>query len=375
MPTRVGIIFVRVSSQVFPNHFAVKPQVTSTAHLARHLGLSRWTVSRALNNHPGVRRRTVERLRRAMQELHFEPNPFARGLRGGRTALIGICIQELENLNLTSKISDLQHRLRENHYRGLIEFTMGQPSMEERVIRHFVGMRVEGVVIVASSQTSRSAGLQMLRKNQVPTIFIDPLEENVPGSISVDRRQAMRLVIDHLHGLGHRQFAALGMTPDVPYGVTRLTGLQMAFRQRALLWRENLTVFSEKKPGNLDFAYGWRLAERFIQKRCRATAILALNDRIAFGAMRRLQQHGCRLPQDISLVGYDNIDLAAFCSPTLTTIDTQVDRLIDRTTELLYSQIRGQTKSHGEPLQIAPLLVQRESTATPPSKSNPKFHD
>lgn len=340
--------------------------IQSTTQLARHLGLSRWTVSRALNHHPGIHPRTVERVRRAMQELRFEPDPLARALRGGRTATIGIAIQELENLNLTSKISALQQKFREQHYRGLIEFTLGRAEIEEQVIRHFAAMRVEGVVLIGCRQTARSHGYQLLQASRIPVLSIDPLDQMLPGAIAVDRGKAMALLVDHLYHLGHRKFAALGVDPDIPYGNVRVSALQEAFRQHARSWSRHVKTFLDASRAHLDFEYGEQLAERFIHSHWPATALIALNDRIAFGAMRRLQQSGYAIPRDVSVVGYDNIELAAYCTPSLTTIDAQVDNLIDQAAEMLFAQIRSQTAPQNEPRLVQPRLVIRASTATAP---------
>ncbi|MDD2710604.1 MAG: LacI family DNA-binding transcriptional regulator [Verrucomicrobiae bacterium] len=342
------------------------PNVRSTSQLAKHLGLSRWTISRALNKHPGVNAKTVERVQQAMRDLQFEPNPLARGLRGGRTGVIGICVQELENHNLTTKISCLQKQLRDRQYRGVIEFTMGQPKIEEEVLRHFMALRVEGVVMMAPVQPSLSRSFEQLRQHKIPVVAIDPADEAMPGAFAIDRRHAMELAIGHLHDLGHRQFALLGIGENVPFGKTRLAGLDASLKKRGVNPKTHLHSFSEPGPVLADYDYGWTLAERFQVNHCQATAIVALNDRIAFGAMRYFQQKGIELPRQLSIIGYDNMGFTGYCSPALTTLDAQVGELIDRATDQLFAQISKEAAPAKTPTLIQPALIQRQSTARAP---------
>jgi DNA-binding LacI/PurR family transcriptional regulator len=342
--------------------------VQSTAELAARLGLSRWTVSRVLNQHPGIHQKTRERVERGMAKYNFAPSAMARGLRGGRTGTVGICIQELENFNLVSKVSTLNEKLRSHGLHGLLEFSDGVPDLEAAIVRRFIAMRVDGVVFFGSVLPRRHAAFTALREAGIPFVPIDPFDGSLPGAISVDRGSAMRQVATHLLGLGHRKFVSLGIDPSSPYGRIRMKALELALHSRHATL---LPLFGSAAP-RMDFEYGRRLAERLIAKTKPPCAIIAVNDRLAFGAMEFLKRKGFEVPSDFSVCGYDNSDLSAFASPSLTSVDAQPDALIEKAQERLLSQLaaspKGETRTAEFPgIRIEPKLIVRDSTA-PPAK-------
>ena len=238
---------------------------------------------------------------------------MGRGLSGGRTGSIGICVQELEDLNLVPKISSLHHRLRRRGLHGLLEFSGGEAGVEEEVLRRFASMRVEGVIAFASVLPRAAASRRLLERQGIPFVSVDPFVAGSGEGVSVDRASAIRQVTGHLLELGHRRFASFGIDPAYPYGRLRQKALRRVLRKEGA----SLTEFFEAAAPRMDFGYGWRLAERLLAAPGKAapTAIIALNDRLAFGAIEFLKRHGRRVPEDISVVGYDNSDLSAFSSP------------------------------------------------------------
>jgi len=350
--------------------------IRSTAGLAARLGLSRWTVSRVLNGHPGIHPETRDRVEREMKKLHFSPSAMARGLRGGRTGTIGIGIQDLENFNLVSKVSLLNERLRAHSLHGLLEFSDGQADLEEAILHRFIAAKVEGVVFFGGVLPRGHAAFKALAQTGIPFVPIDPYDSALPGAVLTDRAAAIRQAAGHLLTLGHRRFATLGIDPGTPYGTVRIGALQECLAtQKATA--TCLSFFEEEAP-RMDFDYGRRLAERLLAEtgasRERPTALIALNDRIAFGAMEGLKRRGCRIPSDFSIVGYDNSDLGAFASPGLTTIDARADLLVEQAQRRLLDRIEGARQKgtstrlpSPKRLLVEPALLVRESTAAPSS--------
>ncbi len=344
--------------------------IRSTAGLAARLGLSRWTVSRVLNGHPGIHPETRERVEREMKKLHFSPSAMARGLRGGRTGTVGIGIQDLENFNLVSKVSLLNERLRAQHLHGLLEFSDGQADLEEAILHRFIAAKVEGVVFFGGVLPRHHAVFKALTQAGIPFAPIDPYDGTLPGAIVTDRAAAIRQAAEHLLALGHRRFATLGIDPATPYGAIRIGALRECLAKEKATW----LPFFEKEAPRMDFDYGRRLAERLLTEAGTAregpTALIALNDRIAFGAMEGLKRRGRRIPHDFSIVGYDNSDLGAFASPGLTTIDARADLLVEHAQKRLLARIAGTKQKEPSPtprrLLVAPELLVRESTSAPP---------
>lgn len=335
--------------------------VATTSALARHLGLSRWTVSRVLNGHPGVHRDTVARVQAAMAELGFTPDPLARGLRGGRSGTIGVCFQELESPILARKTATLQRLLREAGFRALIELTNGQPDLEDSVVRHFLSVRVEAVVLLGSALRSTDPVVALLRSAGVPVVTIDP-EHRLPFTdVTLDRPAAMTLALEHLYAAGHRRFALLGLDPANAYGAARWAGLRSSARRLGVALRRDVT--SHFRPGHLvhDYAYGADLAEQFLRARSDATGLLAVNDRVALGAIHRLRAADRMVPRDLSVIGYDNLDVGPHVVPELTTIDQQVGLMMQMATSLLLAGLQGGGARSPVRQVVQPVLVQRGS--------------
>lgn len=342
-------------------------KIQNTSALAEHLGLSRWTVSRVLNGHAGVKAETAARVEEAMQEFGFQPNPMARVLRGARTGTIGVCFQEIESPLLAHKTAILQQMLREEGFIALIELTNRNPALEEKVIRHFIASQVEGIVLVGSLQKPDDAGAAYLAREMVPTVLVDP-EISLPYSeVSLDREEAMRLVLEHLYSLGHRSFAVLGIDPEDAYGARRWRGIRNTAKTLGISLKTQISSYFKPDYYQHDYRYGEYLAGQLLRSGVLPTAVIALNDRVAMGAIKRLRAAGLEVPRDLSIVGYDNLDFTDYSQPTLTTVDQHVELLMQTARGILLRSIRDGNERGPQRQQIAPVLIERESTA-PPSK-------
>ena len=342
-------------------------KIQNTSALAEHLGLSRWTVSRVINGHAGVKAETAARVRAAIHDIGFLPNPMARSLRGGRTGTIGVCFQELESPLLARKTSILQQMLREENFNALIELTNRNRALEEKVIRHFIATRVEGIVLVGSLQRPTDAGAVLLAHEKVPVVLIDP-EVSLPyPEVSLDREEAMRLVLEHLYSLGHRSFAVLGIDPEDAYGARRWRGIRNTAKTLGISLKTQISSYFKPDYHQHDYRYGEYLAGQLLRSGVLPTAVIALNDRVAMGAIKRLRAAGLEVPRDLSIVGYDNLDFTDYSQPTLTTVDQHVELLMQTARGILLRSIRDGNERGPQRQQIAPVLIERESTA-PPSK-------
>ncbi|MGE9296732.1 MAG: LacI family DNA-binding transcriptional regulator [Puniceicoccales bacterium] len=343
-------------------------KVANTAALARHLGLSRWTVSRVLNGHPGVLPETVERVRAAMAEVGFQPNTLARGLRGGRTGIVGVCFQEIETPILARKVSLLQQALRVMGYHALIELTNGDQDLERTAIRNFLALHAEGVVLIGSQLNEQDEAIVACQAQEKPIIWVDP-EKKVDGEqLSIDRAYSMRLVLDHLHGLGHRRFAVLGIDPGNPFGAFRWPAFaRHCKRLKINLDKQAVNLFTPGQPVH-DYDYGRMLAGQLLEcDGALPTGVIAVNDQVAIGAINRLREAGIETPRDVSVVGYDNLNICAHFPPPLTTIDQCADRLMQEAADRLVAILKGEGEPEGEPRRrlIRPKLIERASTSRP----------
>ncbi len=273
----------------------MKNPVHSTSELARRLGLSRWTVSRALNGHSGINAETAERVREEARKAGFSPSILGRGLRSGRTDLIGIVAPDLEEYFLTRKLSVLRLRIEKAGYHGIIQMTDSSPASERAALERFRTIRCTGVLTFASSLGPRDIGLQRLKEANIPCVQIDPLLKTTGRIAGTDRLEAQRLTLEHLFSLGHRHIAVFGIDSSTPYGRQRYEGINAACTSAGLSPEESLCWFAKNNPGD-DFATGRDLALGLIQARPRPTAIVTINDRMAMGAILGLYENGVSVP-------------------------------------------------------------------------------
>lgn len=338
--------------------------IESTSDLAKRLNLSRWTISRVINGHDGVSASTALRVKEAMRELGFSPNPLARGLRKGKTNIIGICLPEIEGLHLGQKLEFLRRSLTAEGYHVMVGLTNGDRQEEAETLNRFRTLHATGVILFASQLEDGGTPIQAFLKTGIPLVSVDPITVPIQGSLCVDRAPGMREAMRHLFELGHRRVATLGLDTEGRYFANRMEGVKAAYRERG--WNSSREIHILKKPdsGVSDYQNGLESAPQvweMARKGRGFTAVLAINDRAAIGLIDGLRTLGIRVPEDLSVIGYDNMEVGAYMSPRLTSIDAQPDELVRQATERLLSQIRLEKPKKTAP-PIRTRLIVRNST-------------
>jgi DNA-binding LacI/PurR family transcriptional regulator len=310
---------------------------------------------------PGLRQRTIDRVQRALVETGFTPNAHAVHLKGKRTSMIGICMEDFSTPPAVRKLATLQRVLRSRGFASLIEvFT---PGVGREVVRHFQSLRVEAVVFIGHFHREEiEARIAELTAQGTPHLVIDHYGLKGANTVALDRAAGMKLVVNHLFDLGHRSFGMLGITKGPVSRIDRPTGIQAALRARGHDPAACLVSLDHLHERQNDFEYGRRLALSFMELSRRPTAMLGYNDEIAIGALRGFQEAGVKLPRDLSITGFNNQEICHMTSPTLTTVDQSIDATIATAAEILLAQL-GQLPS-GKPIirTVEPRLIVREST-------------
>jgi DNA-binding LacI/PurR family transcriptional regulator len=333
----------------------------STADFARHVGLARTTVSRVLNGQPGLKQKTIDRVQRALAETGFTPNAHALHLKGKRTAMVGICMEDLLTPPAVRKLATLQQLLRKRGFSSLIEvFT---PGTGRDVVRHFLSMRVEAVVFIGHFHREEiEARIVELIAHGTPHLVIDHYGLKNANTVSLDRSAAMVALMNHLLDLGHRSFGLLGIARAPTSRYDRLTGIHAALKARGLDFDEATLSLDHLHERRNDFDYGRQLAGNFAALVPRPTALLALNDAIAVGCLRGLLDAGVRVPRDLSLAGFNNQDFGSMTTPTLTTIDQNIEATITAAAEMILAQLAAPPRAKPLIHMVQPELIVREST-------------
>jgi DNA-binding LacI/PurR family transcriptional regulator len=336
--------------------------VEGTAGLARHLGISRWTVSRVLNGHEGVREATRQRVLEAVEEYGFEPNRLARGLRGLPSGLVGVSFPHLEAMVLARKSQELQRVLKESGFRALFEMPEGDPDVESAVVRHFISINVDAIVLIGSTLEADALVLEEVRQRGVDIVAVDARNALPIARVSLDRGRAMEIKLRHLHELGHRRIGVLGFSSDDMYQGVRRRGLRRAAERVGLDFGGDLVFVDAPGHHQQSYAFGAQLAGQVLEMGAAGpTALFCLNDRIAIGALRGLQQAGRRVPEDYSVIGLDNLPESEWTNPPLTTVDQNIRKLMEMAQKALWGSAAAKPPHY----KVEPLLVVRESTGRP----------
>jgi DNA-binding LacI/PurR family transcriptional regulator len=335
--------------------------IRSTTDFAQHVGLARTTVSRVLNGQPGLKQKTIDRVHRAIAETGFTPNAYALHLKGKRTATVGICVETLMTPPAVLKLATLQRLLREADYTSLIEVLA--PDGSHRVVRHFLSMRVEAVVFIGHfAEAEIAQRIEELKRHGIAHLVID--HAGIPGAntVALDRRRAMVETIAHLVGLGHRSFGLLGLSSPLRSAQDRRAGVADGLAAAGLTLAHATLSLDHLHPRHQDFAFGRALAGSFLAQARPPTALVALNDEIAIGAINGLQHAGHRVPEHFSVSGFNNQDLGRMIVPTLTSVDQQIERTVEAAASILLAQIGRPPRGRPIVRSVQPLLVVREST-------------
>lgn len=340
--------------------------IRSTAEFARYVGLSRSTISRALNGHNDLRQKSLEKIQAAIRETGFTPNAHALHLRGRRSAMVGVCMENFLTPTAVSKVSLLQQRLRDRGLVALIEVM--EPSASQKTLEHFRSLRVEAVVFIGHfAPADLAARIDELDRHGTPHLVIDAPAVRRANTVSLDREGAMVAVTKRLLDLGHRRIGLLGISGDFQTVTDRLAGIRRAVTERGLDPTSTIQSFDSLHTRRDHFEYGSVLAQDFLRAPKRPTAYIAVNDDTAIGALLEFQAAGLSVPRDLSIVGFNNQNICLMTRPALSSVDQQIEKTADVAVDLLQKQISRPFSTRPQRRLIAAALVERGSTGPAPA--------
>ncbi|MEU6852688.1 LacI family DNA-binding transcriptional regulator [Actinacidiphila alni] len=331
----------------------------SLKDVARLAGVSVKTVSNVVNNYPHVTPGMRERVQRAIDELGYRPNLTARHLRKGRTGIIALAVPELGNpyfAELAGAVIDAAAR---HDYTVLLDHTAGQREKEVLVSQGFRAHVIDGLIL---SPIELEAADLLGRIDDAPLVLLGEREYDAPyDQIAIDNVAAARSAVRHLTGLGHRRIAFLG---------ARRESARQPAHLRLRGWREELAAAGLPGDDSLVAAtdgYGrWDGAaamNALLDRGTRPDAVFAYNDLMALGAMRALVERGLRVPQDVSVVGFDDVEEGRFSTIALTTVSPDKQAIARLAVERVVARLTGTPQISAERITPGYTLVTRESTA------------
>ena len=321
-----------------------KITIQSVADLA---GVSIATVSRVLSGNENVREDFIDKVRDAAAKLNYTPSASAQGLAKGRNSTVGVLIPDLSNPYFPDVVKGIHNLATPSNYRLLIADSDGSPEDEISIIRDML-RQVDGIILVSPRMSIDD--LKSLENALSPVVLINRMEPGVGlPSVGVDNFSAMSELIGHLASLGHKRIAFLSGPKE---------SWQQRERARAVLHASNFGISVEEIPTGGSIAAGVQALDLAMQ--AKSTAAICFNDLVALGVLSRAAELGIRVPEDLSVTGFDDIEFSSFSNPPLTTIRSPQIALGEMAWKILEDQLSGKPGNH-QPLMSAEVVI-RSST-------------
>jgi len=318
-------------SRSLPKQKLLTNRVT-LADVARRSGFSVSTVSIVLNEAPlsrYVAAATKERIRAVASQLGYRPDAFARSLRSRRSHTIGVMVSDISDPFCTLILQGIERALCSTSYLPIIMIAYNQREQFERHVKMMLERRVEGLIVIANWLFGEFDSLADIKKDQIPTVGVGrDLTPSIVRSLQVDNETGGYMAARHLYELGHREIAILRGPSELTDSDRRWQGIQRFAAEAGLsLAPSRIRQLAPAVEAISGFQEGFRLSSAMIQEGVKFTAILAFDDLTGLGAIRALRQAGRHVPEDCSVIGFDDVPHAAVSTPGLTTIRQPMEKM------------------------------------------------
>lgn len=337
-------------------------RVVSIKDIARLVGVSHSTVSRALRSSPVVNPDTAGRIRKVAEQQGYHASLIGRSLVMRRSMTVGCVPTDIADPFVGEVVNGIEEVANQQGYAVFLASSHADPQKELDVVRTFRERRVDGVIVPASRVGSLY--LPHLAELRIPIVLVN---NQHPGSfthsVSIDNVSAARRITSHLLKLGHQRIAYIGNRSGSQADTDRLSGYRTELRKARLPFRSELIMHADATPE------GGRSAMQRLFARGRPTAVFCYDDLTALGALAAALSAGVSVPGELSVTGFDDLFIASYTAPPLTTVRQPMKEMGRKAAEILLALIRGEAAEKKVKFQGA--LVVRESTA-PPGSSRPQ---
>lgn len=335
--------------------------------IAKEAGVSASTVSRVLTNSANVRSEKKEKVLALIEKYNFKPNALAKGLADTKTRTIGVLAADIRNPFYASLFVECENAARAVDYTVVLCNSLGETDKEVELLSKLQEQRVDAIIQIGGRGDDLASNIEYVELiNQImaktPVVVTGKLDGTRCHVVRIDAMKAMEILMNHLLELGHKRIALIGGRKDV------LSTFEKHQRYKQIL-KENMIEFDPAlvaEDGGYNFETGYRQMNEMLDKGVRPTAVVAINDFSAMGVMRSINEHGLQIPQDISVVSYDNTYMAEMAIPKLTSVDYNYEeygrKLIDTATAMIEGRKAGQLR------MVMPTLVVRGSSGPAPQE-------
>lgn len=324
--------------------------------IAKHLGVAVSTVSRAMNNHPDVSEETKQQVMEAIRAFNYRPNAIARGLIRKKTFTIGLMIPEISDPFFSGLARAVERTLFGHGYQVVYGNTDRNPDKEKQFIANAIERQFDGLIITPDFLDATF--IEMLSSLEMPVVFLrrrTPQELSMPY-VDVDHYQAAIVAVNYLLELGHKKIGFIGMPESSFTGTQRLHGYKDTMRKYGLLSESTDIVVAEGRH----IPNGRKAMSELYEQNPHLTAVFAANDLLGIGSLEWLAKRDIKVPEQISVMGFDNLEYAELHWIQLTTMEQPTHRMGSKAAELLLQMIADKTQMPPSDL-IEARLIERQS--------------
>lgn len=330
--------------------------MSTSKHVAARAGVSFTTVSHVVNRTRPVSDDARLRVERAIAELHYFPSAVARALKTRQTRILGVIVPNISNPFFSELMRGIEDVCERNDYAVFLCNGDDDRERQDRSLDTLLERRVDGVLL--ATPTGPAAALaRRLTAAKMKTVVVD---RSVPGldgdRVLIDHDAGARLAVEHLLALGHRRIACLAGPGSFAVSRKRVAGWRKALARAGVSPRDSWLL-----EGDFRAHSGHRLTRELIS-RGEVTAIFASNDLLGIGALRAAAEHGVPVPEALSVVGFDGIEMGSFTYPALTTVGYPIREIGETAATVLIERIAGANRKARE-IVVEPRIILRESTA------------
>ena len=325
--------------------------------VAREAGVSVNTVSRALSGKPDVSPETRARVLKIAERLGYRPNRLARGLRSNKTGTIGVIVTDIANPFFGALVKGVERAARQHDYSIILQDTDEDYEREKEAIQVMLAERVDGLLITPVQ--TKTETIEELKEAGLPFVllgrYFDGLETDY---VVTDDVQGGYLATEHLIKLGHKRIAMINGPLHISSAKERFQGYKKALDHYGIELDESMV-----STGAITMDDGYRISKSLLSRTNRPTAIFTYSDFVAFGVMRAVREVGLRIPEDVAVVGYDDVGFSSCLEVPLTTVRIPKEKLGSKAMESLISKMSNERELAGfQKVKLPVKLVIRETT-------------
>ena len=323
--------------------------------VARVAGVSVATVSRVLNKNLNVKPKLRQKVLDAIQELNYQPSGIARNMRNQSARVIGLIITDIQNPFFTSLVRSVEDVAHQNHYTILLCNSDEDTEKEQLYFEVLSQERVAGVILVPSTSLSN----KKIFKYKFPIVLVDRFVKDLDAdSVTIDNELGAYEAVSHLIKLGHSRIGIVYAPTNVSTALGRYTGYKQALQENNIAFEDELTQMGDFKEQG-----GYIAANKLLDLSIPPTAIFSTNNLMTLGVLKAIHERGLKIPEDISIVGFDDMPWLSFFTPPLTAVRQPIYEIGKIAAELLLERLKGKATGQYQKIVLKPELIVRGSSA------------